>query len=122
MVESLENHKKVAVLIGCSDYSRVERFADLPSAKIDIAFVAHVLKYFGFEDVRILEEPTPKQVGLALNKLALESYNNKEEEKIDTLSFVFYSGHGLINSAGQSLQTEMLLNEAGGLVTYPLEK
>ena len=79
MVESLENHKKVAVLIGCSDYSRVERFADLPSTKIDIAFVARGLKYFGFEDVRILEEPTCSEVKRVFNKLALEIINRRRK-------------------------------------------
>ena len=101
--ESLENQKKVAVLISCSDYSRVERFTDLPYVKTDLASLARGLKYFGFEDFHILEEPTPNEMTSLFEELADESYKNKEKEKVDTLSFVYYSGHGLINSAGTSL-------------------
>ena len=80
-----------------------------------------MLKHFGFEDVRMLQDPTYDEVKRAIHDLMMDIHVNKNRENSNTLSFVYFAGHGIIDNAGQSHQTEMLLNVAG-LVTYPLEK
>ena len=87
--------KRVALLIGNKDYSLDK--LDLKNPHNDIAHVAAALKKVGFEVT------TVKDAGLGNLQIALRRYTRKlRRAGSGAIGFLYYSGHGAVNDAGQA--------------------
>lgn len=86
---------KIALLIGVSDYP--EGLAPLPGTQRDIQEMQRVLQnpqVGGFDKVKLLANPDPVQMQLAIEKLFQEDRNR------DDLILLYFSGHGVKDDNG----------------------
>ncbi len=87
--------KRVALVIGNQDY--VLDKLDLKNPHNDIAHVAAALEKVGFEVALV------KDAGLGNLQIALRRYTRKlRRAGSGAIGFLYYSGHGAVNDAGQA--------------------
>ena len=113
---------KKAIIIGCKKYEQLriidgkQNFKDIPETQNDIKVVYAGLRRLKFEqsDIVILRDPKYPELKIAIDQLSADIYRNQSSAGLNTLVFVYYAGHGMMDNS-----TYCVLNEAK---MYPLEK